>query len=363
MAPSAATGADIDSELFANVNNNTHQLWWKDPGLRRLNIVLLSTFLGPIANGYDISLISGLNAIPQWFEDLSGLEDASTSGLLIAVADRLGRRWGIIIGGISTIAPVIGQSFCKTAVYHAPIEDRTSAVAGVLFNTFFFVGSITDAWASFGSHYLNTRLRHIYSGVSALPINNNRPGEARKIPARFHANGNETDELVVIEFSEICASTEISRNTKVSWASLFATPGNRRRVSEDLPGLGLGLATQWVGNSNISYYFVPVLETVGISDPTKQQGVNGGLQVYSWILAICGAPLAERCGRRRLFLVSACTMLLFMILVLAWSAVFANTGNPASGAAVIVFLFLFLGWIRYRIYTDSNPLRQRNMAH
>ncbi|KKP03802.1 sugar transporter [Trichoderma harzianum] len=36
-------------------------------------------------------------------------------------------------------------------------------------------------------------------------------------------------------------------------------------------------------------------------------------------------------------------MLLFIILVLTCSAVFANTENPSSGTAVIVFLFLFLG--------------------
>ena len=36
-------------------------------------------------------------------------------------------------------------------------------------------------------------------------------------------------------------------------------------------------------------------------------------------------------------------MLLFMVLVLACSAVFANTGSKAAGNAVIAFLFLFLG--------------------
>ncbi len=69
---------------LASVPNNTHPQWWRDPGLRKLNILLLSSFLGSIANGYDVSLISGLEAIPRWFDDLGGLDNTNTFGLLIA---------------------------------------------------------------------------------------------------------------------------------------------------------------------------------------------------------------------------------------------------------------------------------------
>ncbi|OPB44720.1 hypothetical protein A0O28_0088570 [Trichoderma guizhouense] len=396
MAPSAVASPG-NAVLLANVTNNTHRLWWRDPGLRSLNILLLSCFLGSIANGYDVSLISGLEAIPRWFEDISGAKNVNTLGLLIAaysfggvisffpapwVADKLGRRWGIIIGDVGIIVAVIGQCFCKTAVQFLGTRlvlgffslfnsisstallselahPRQRAIVGALFNTFFFVGAITAAWTSFGSHSIDnswswrtpvitqlfwTSVQLVF--VLFTPesprwlVNNQRPDEAKSTLAKYHANGDETDELVIVEFSEICASVELSKSSKVTWASLFATPGNRRRV---FICLGLGLATQWVGNGIISYYFAPVLETVGISNPTQQQGINGGLQIYNWFLSIAGAMLAERAGRRKLFMLSSSIMLLFMILVLTCSAVFANTGNSSSGTAVIVFLFLFLG--------------------
>jgi MFS family permease len=78
------------------------------------------------------------------------------------------------------------------------------------------------------------------------------------------------------------------------------------------------------------------------------------LQIYNWIVPIIAALLAERAGRRRLFLASSCSMLVFMVMVLACSAVYANNGSHAAGTAVIVFLFLFLGG--YVIGFTSIPL-------
>ncbi|KAK0760467.1 hypothetical protein N5P37_006661, partial [Trichoderma harzianum] len=342
MAPSAVTSPG-NAVLLANVTNNTHRLWWRDPGLRSLNVLLLSCFLGSIANGYDVSLISGLEAIPRWFDDISGAKNVNTLGLLIAaysfggvisffpapwVADKLGRRWGIIIGDVGIIVAVIGQCFCKTAVQFLGTRlvlgffslfnsisstallselahPRQRAIVGALFNTFFFL-----FWTSVQLVFV------LFTPESPRwLVNNQRLDEAKSTLAKYHANGDETDELVIVEFSEICASVELSKSSKVTWASLFATPGNRRRV---FICLGLGLATQW-------------------------QGINGGLQIYNWFLSIAGAMLAERAGRRKLFMLSSSIMLLFMILVLTCSAVFANTGNSSSGTAVIVFLFLFLG--------------------
>ncbi|RFU80572.1 general substrate transporter [Trichoderma arundinaceum] len=252
MAPSATHTPERNSALLTNVSNNTHPTWWKDPGLRRLNMLLLSTFLGSIANGYDVSLISGLEAIPQWFNDIEGLENANTLGLLIAaysfggvisffpapwVADHLGRRWGIILGDVGIIAAVIGQCFCKTAVQFLGTRlllgffslfnsisstallselahPRQRAIVGALFNTFFFVGAITAAWTSFGTHSLHSAWSWRTPVIAQLfwttiqlffvlftpesprwLVNNQRPNEALSILAKYHANGDDKDQL------------------------------------------------------------------------------------------------------------------------------------------------------------------------
>jgi MFS family permease len=86
-----------------------------------------------------------------------------------------------------------------------------------------------------------------------------------------------------------------------------------------------------------------VLQTVGVTITLQQQGINGGLQIYSWFLACGAALMTEKAGRRRMFLTSASTMLVFMVLVTICSALYSRTRSAATGYAVIVFLFLFFG--------------------
>ena len=42
--------------------------WWKDPGLRRLYIMMPVLFLGSTINGYDGSLLNGLQTMQPWQE-------------------------------------------------------------------------------------------------------------------------------------------------------------------------------------------------------------------------------------------------------------------------------------------------------
>lgn len=40
--------------------------WWKDPGLRKLYIMMPILFLGSTLNGYDGSLLNGLQTMEPW---------------------------------------------------------------------------------------------------------------------------------------------------------------------------------------------------------------------------------------------------------------------------------------------------------
>jgi len=56
-----ATSGD---SAYKALNNNTNSTWWKDAGLRRLNLGILFMFGSAAANGFDGSLMNGLLAIP-----------------------------------------------------------------------------------------------------------------------------------------------------------------------------------------------------------------------------------------------------------------------------------------------------------
>ncbi|CAN9355627.1 unnamed protein product [Alternaria sp. RS040] len=378
--------------------NNTHPQWWKDSGMRRLNFLLLACYIGAMANGYISSLISNLIANPRYFQDIQGLSHPKLLGLVTAaqsmgciaaffpapwLSDKYGRRVGIIFGNIGMIAGFTGQIFCtrfdqflgmrilvgfssisntisSSALLVELAHPRQRAVAGALFNTCYFIGSITAAWASYGA----LRIRGSWSWKLPVAIQlfwslaqlslivfcpesprwlvrHGKQEKARSIMIRYHANGHDGDELVSSEFARMCASTAAeAQNNTTGWLALLSTPGNRKRL---VLSVVIAVATQWVGNGIISFYLAPVLRTVGITNSLHQQGINGGLQIYVWLLACGAALLCEKAGRRRLFLTSTGLMLIFMVLITICSALYSATGSTSAGYAVIIFLFLFFG--------------------
>jgi MFS family permease len=66
--------------------------------------------------------------------------------------------------------------------------------------------------------------------------------------------------------------------------------------------ISLGLFSQWSGNGLVSYYATNVYDSVGITSPNSQLGINGGLSILSLIVSVTFALLCDRVGRRPLFL-------------------------------------------------------------
>lgn len=380
-------------------SNYPHIYWWRDPGLRTLNFLLLTSYLAATTNGYTSSLISNLIANPHWTHSIAspstaplhlGLVTAAHSlGCIAAFApapwlsEKRGRRAAILAGNVGILAGAAAQPFCTTPVQFLAARlvvgcanifnvvsasallvevahPRQRGVAGALFNACFFVGSVAAAWVAYGTLGVagkwSWRVPVLVQGVWSVAqigfvffcpespawlVRNGERARARDILVKYHANGRADDPDVLAEFEKMCAAAEMSgRGGESGWLALCATPGNRRRL---VLSVVIGVSTQWVGNGIISFYLAPVLQTIGITDVFQQQGINGGLQIYNWFLAFGAALLSEKAGRRRLFLTSAATMLVFMVLITICSALYSKTKSVASGYAVVVFLFLFLG--------------------
>jgi MFS family permease len=287
--------------MSPSIPNNTHPNWLLDPSLRKLNFLLLSCYLGAIATGYTSSLISNLITNPRWPNDIHGLTNPRLLGLVTAahslgcivaffpapwLADKYGRRAGILLGNVGMIAGFTGQVFCRTfsqflgmrlVVGFALIFDsisssallvelahpRQRAVAGALFNTFYFVGSITAAWVSYGALSIQSSWSwkvpvavQIAWAVAQMSVTvwcpesprwlvrNGMEDAARRVLVKYHANGDEGDALVALELQGMrtSAATE-DEGRSSSWLSLCTTPGNRKRL---VLSVVIGVATQWV---------------------------------------------------------------------------------------------------------------------
>jgi hypothetical protein len=88
-------------------------------------------------------------------------------------------------------------------------------------------------------------------GVYCLPesprflIAKGRSEEAKAVLVKWHANNKENDAFVEMEFQQMRNIVEAELNTKTTWKTLVATPGNRKRM---LIVVFLGIFSQWSGN-------------------------------------------------------------------------------------------------------------------
>ncbi|OJD32093.1 sugar transporter [Diplodia corticola] len=162
--------------------------WYRQPHLVRLNFCLISLILFSSANGYDGSLMNGLQALPQWNSFmhtptgawLGFISAASSIGSIFQypvaawAGNRFGRKPGVVIGygflvlgvalqtGARNVAMfVLGRFFvgCVSAWFMvtAPLlitENAFPTHRGVLtamFNCGWYIGSMLAAWVTFGT--------------------------------------------------------------------------------------------------------------------------------------------------------------------------------------------------------------------
>ncbi|BEJ14451.1 hypothetical protein CspHIS471_0402180 [Cutaneotrichosporon sp. HIS471] len=407
--------------------NNAASKWYKDPGLRSLAFPTMIGFASTISMGYDGSLMNGLLANKKYFVSAIDHPDPNKLGLIVAgytlgsipglfpsswIADSYGRRIALGIGCLLIVAGgcvqalttggwnmfagrfVVGMgcSFCTISgsAYTAEIaHPRNRSQVAALINTCWYIGSIIAAWTAFGAGYWDSawswRLPCLIQilpplfQVASMPfipesprflVSKGRVDEAHNMLAKYHANGDMQDELILFEFQEIKEAIDAERSAVqgVSYASFLKTPGNRHRLAILIM---VGFFSQWVGNGIISYYLVAILESVGMTSPAQQQGFNGGLQIWNWFLAIGGSLCVERLGRRKLWLTSAIGMFVSFSIIMGCSAAYSDYGLTKAGPAVMAFLFIYFGFydIAFTGLTISYPLeilpyslRTRGMA-
>ncbi|GLB04530.1 hypothetical protein AtubIFM57258_010499 [Aspergillus tubingensis] len=370
--------------------------WYKQPHLVRLNLIILSLVMFSSANGFDGSLMNGLEALDQWKTFMNNPTGAKLGWLNAIywlgcgigypsaswIANRYGRKPGVYLGylfltlgcALQTAAPnatafMLARLFLggASALFGNAVPLLINEVAypthRSIFNSLFmsgwYVGGTVAAWVVFASRTYSSswawRLPSILQAlvpVVGLPgfllapesprwlISVGRNEEARAILTRYHAAGDESSPLVAYEFSEITSTIQAEQeaHSSGSYIQMVKTPGNRWRL---MISITLGLFAQWTGNGVISYYLSLILDSIGITTVRDQTLISACLQMWDLIFAILGAFLIDNFGRRPLFLSSAGIMFVSYVLVTALSGSFQSTDNSATGAAVIPFLFIY----------------------
>ncbi|KAJ8081528.1 hypothetical protein PM082_007373 [Marasmius tenuissimus] len=394
MAGGAVASAGNNAGFAHLVDPN--RKWYNNKRLIILNAWIVLFLITSSTNGYDGSMMNGLQSLDQWQDDFNRPSD-SMLGLLNAiqnigslaaypfapyVTDGVGRRMAIFLGAalmcIATAVQTASQSvsmfigarfligfgltFAANAApllvtelsypsYRAPLTST--------YNSLWYSGAIVAAWATFGTFQIkNTWAWRIPSVLQGLPsvlqvaliffapesprwlVAKGRETQALKTLAYYHADGNEEDPLVRYEFEEIKAAIEFDRTVaaNVGWKSLFTSPGNLRRLRIIV---AIAFFSQWSGNGIASYYLNKILDQIGITDKTIQLLINGILAIWNLFWALLASFMVEKAGRRLLFLTSAAGMLVFYIAQTITFAQFTQHGDPAAAHGMIACLFIY----------------------
>ncbi|KAG4433701.1 hypothetical protein IFR05_010810 [Cadophora sp. M221] len=368
--------------------------WYKDANLRRLYMYIVVLILTNTANGFDGSMMNGLQALSYWQEyfhhpkgSTLGLFNASMSlGSLIGLffipflVDRFGRKSGVVLGccimllavGIQTGARNFGMFVAARLILglgdsivlgSAPLliteiahpQDR--AILVTLSGASYHSGAFIASWVTYGTLQIQSdwswRLPSLLQSICSVIIlalmwwipespryliSKDQPEKALDILAHYHANDNREDEFVQLEFTEIRTAIILDREAEAnSWLDLVRTKGNRKRI-----GIITAIAffSQWSGNGLISYYLSSVMNSMGITDPHTQLGINGGLKSWALIVNIFMSFQVDRIGRRPTYLISTIgTLVAFTI----WTIISARYAiSPANGLGVAFVFMIFV---------------------
>ncbi|KDN42656.1 hypothetical protein RSAG8_06613, partial [Rhizoctonia solani AG-8 WAC10335] len=312
--------------------------WWNHGGILSLNMMLLFILLTSSTNGFDGSMMNGLQAVPHWVT-FFGEPKGATLGLYNAiqnigslaaipfapyVADHFGRRTGIIVGctcmflatglqsGAQNNAMFIagrglvgfGVSFAHLASALLIVElayPNQRAKLSSLYNTMWFTGSIIAAATTLGTFRID--------GAASW-----------RIPSAM---------MAIVPVLQMI----------IIWVGSYSCPSP--------PVVAIAFFSQWSGNGIASYYLNIVLEQIGIGvdDKAQVQYFNLGMAIYSFIVATTASLFVEKVGRRKMFLTSNAGMLFAYVLWTTGAGVNANDNSNKNAAnLVMAAIFIFNGF-------------------
>lgn len=390
-----------NNPLLEQVLPKYDKAWYRVPHLLWLNLCIAIPLLSNSCNGYDGSMLNGLQSLPRWQEYfdhptgaiLGALSNSYVLGSVIGFPfaawanDKFGRKltsiFGcviIVIGSaiqcasqnyamffVARIIVGFGSIFCCVAGPLLVSECAYPSHRGVItavFGPSWYAGAVIAAWVTYGAYWMpegtdwSWRLPSLLQ--AAIPIfqlvflpfipesprylvSVGKMEEARAMLLKYHGGGDESvgGPLVDFEMAEIEATLEYeSHNKETGYINFFKTKANRKRL---FICIWVSISSQLCGNGLVSYYLNLVLNSIGITEASEQLVINGGLMIYNLGTAIIAGFIVGYL-RRRLAFIGGLSFLLCTFVV--WTAVSAvnqqtNFENESLGNAVLAMIFLF----------------------
>ncbi|KAF4547554.1 Sugar (and other) transporter-like protein 10 [Elsinoe fawcettii] len=357
------------------------------------------------ANGYDGSLLNNLFINPIWKDYFHGSNSGIWAGIITSlyqigsvtalpfvgpVIDSFGRKGGMFTGACVIIIGAVVQGITEridnylTATYvfgagrfflgfgvaiaaaAGPmyvvevVQPALRGRAGGLYNTFWFVGSIVASGAGRGglnmtgnkSWLIPVWLQLLFAGIIVTGIwiapesprwmyVHGKQQQCKDFLTKYHGNGNPDSAWVSLQLHEYEEHLEMDGTDKRWWdyRALFRDRASRYRIAMNVM---ISIWGQWAGNAVLSYYLSAVLDTVGITAPITQQNIALGIACLSFVVAVTGASLLDKVGRRPLLLYGMTGCAITWVCMTTASGIFAQSGKTNVNAAKAMQGFIYV---------------------
>ncbi|KAF6808861.1 MFS monosaccharide transporter [Colletotrichum musicola] len=403
-APPEQVAAVVAHEIAHEVDGGDYSPWTRS--MFTLYGVLFVAYCCGALNGYDGSLMGGLNGLTSYQRTFDMKTSGSSTGIVFmmynvgSVAaifftgptnDLFGRRWGMMAGALLIIVGTavqatshdvphflggrfilgFGVSFCcvsaPTYVSELAHPKWRGTLTG-LYNCMWPVGSIISGWVVYGSSFIPgddgwripVWIQMVTSGIVVffvffLPesprwlVANDRHEEAARILTNLHGEKDPNHPIVQLQMKEMMAQISSEASDKKWWDyhELWNTHSARRRL---ICVLGMAIMGQASGNSLSSYYLVTMMNTAGIVQEQKVLALNAVNSVLGLLGSVVGARLTDRVGRRPLLIYSILFCSVCFAVITGTSKMAVDDPNNTNAAnTTIAFVYLFgvvfsLGW-------------------
>ena len=369
-------------------------------------------------NGTPLLHSNGLNILPS-YNDYFALTTVTTSlntstlylGGCIAgfvwgpVTDALGRRPALFWAAVLTLIAVVLQTAAQNVgmfIFARVLIGFGTAASGItgpaylaetlpwrqrawglgIFNDFYYVGGLLAAGITYGTADISGtwswRLPSLLQGVFSLGcivilpflpesprwlVARGRQAEALTVLAQTNARGDETDEIVLLQFREICDTLEYEKHdeARLSLGQILGNRGARKRL---IIATTCAVFSTLAGNIIASYYLGTMLTNAGITDTTTQLQIvrflplpcqkccwleadnvvqNIILNAWCLVISVCGTFFADKLGIKATALISTGVMTVGIFLVGALTKIYGTSEYTPGVYGTVAMIFIFMG--------------------
>lgn len=280
----------------------------------RLLMVCSAGYFCTLLYGYDGTVMSGINIMPQYLHYFGAKSIGSSTGLIFSLfyagafiavimgfllCDFFGRRAAMFAGaGFALVGAIIQASSMNIEQFRAarfiiglgswccycygPIYTIEMALPhwrgrlGGLLMASLVVSTIFAGWLNFACSYVNNQFAWRFPlAFQCVPpilclsvswmvpesprwlVSRGRNEEALQILIKYHGNGNPDSTLVRLEYAELLQTIEMD-GTDRRWWDFREMVSNKANLFRSFVLADFGVLVQWSGNS-LGIYYLPVM--------------------------------------------------------------------------------------------------------